>query len=112
MPAIHRNPAAQKQIQTLTQTQARPCSTPRRQLLLCALPALAAALLPLAAQAQPDHWPSRAVRMVVPYTPGGGTDAVARQISERVGTLRSEEHTSELQSPCNLVCRLLLEKKQ
>src|SRR2546426_4334436 len=35
-----------------------------------------------------------------------------------VGTLegalphRSEEHTSELQSPCNLVCRLLLEKKK
>src|SRR2546426_1772792 len=28
-----------------------------------------------------------------------------------VGT-RSEEHTSELQSPCNLVCRLLLEKKK
>src|SRR5256885_11266760 len=26
-------------------------------------------------------------------------------------TERSEEHTSELQSPCNLVCRLLLEKK-
>src|SRR5256885_8067979 len=26
------------------------------------------------------------------------------------GILRSEEHTSELQSPCNLVCRLLLEK--
>src|SRR5256885_13181039 len=26
--------------------------------------------------------------------------------------LRSEEHTSELQSPCNLVCRLLLEKKR
>src|SRR2546426_1756217 len=28
------------------------------------------------------------------------------------GTYRSEEHTSELQSPCNLVCRLLLEKKK
>src|SRR3989454_4042839 len=28
------------------------------------------------------------------------------------GTSRSEEHTSELQSPCNLVCRLLLEKKK
>src|SRR5256885_12335060 len=28
------------------------------------------------------------------------------------GRLRSEEHTSELQSPCNLVCRLLLEKKK
>src|SRR5256885_7381781 len=27
-------------------------------------------------------------------------------------TERSEEHTSELQSPCNLVCRLLLEKKK
>src|SRR5256885_15621279 len=27
-------------------------------------------------------------------------------------TRRSEEHTSELQSPCNLVCRLLLEKKK
>src|SRR2546426_2489486 len=29
-----------------------------------------------------------------------------------VATIRSEEHTSELQSPCNLVCRLLLEKKK
>src|SRR5215467_15289268 len=28
----------------------------------------------------------------------------------RVRAIRSEEHTSELQSPCNLVCRLLLEK--
>src|SRR2546426_9189314 len=28
------------------------------------------------------------------------------------GRERSEEHTSELQSPCNLVCRLLLEKKK
>src|ERR1022692_5059391 len=37
--------------------------------------------------------------------PGGGDDT---------GTPRgrSEEHTSELQSPCNLVCRLLLEKKK
>src|SRR2546426_8638427 len=29
-----------------------------------------------------------------------------------VALSRSEEHTSELQSPCNLVCRLLLEKKK
>src|SRR2546426_4628470 len=29
-----------------------------------------------------------------------------------VAAMRSEEHTSELQSPCNLVCRLLLEKKK
>src|SRR5688500_19841171 len=33
--------------------------------------------------------------------------AVGRRLHER-----SEEHTSELQSPCNLVCRLLLEKKK
>src|SRR5256885_3727910 len=34
-------------------------------------------------------------------------------ISIAVGNpFRSEEHTSELQSPCNLVCRLLLEKKK
>src|SRR2546426_8172087 len=32
--------------------------------------------------------------------------------SGRTADIRSEEHTSELQSPCNLVCRLLLEKKK
>src|SRR2546426_8761549 len=32
--------------------------------------------------------------------------------AESLGYARSEEHTSELQSPCNLVCRLLLEKKK
>src|SRR5256885_13142537 len=31
---------------------------------------------------------------------------------QQEGRGRSEEHTSELQSPCNLVCRLLLEKKK
>src|SRR5256885_11240875 len=33
-------------------------------------------------------------------------------VSASANTERSEEHTSELQSPCNLVCRLLLEKKK
>src|SRR5256885_16370378 len=33
-------------------------------------------------------------------------------INLRENNARSEEHTSELQSPCNLVCRLLLEKKK
>src|SRR5256885_16542131 len=44
---------------------------------------------------------------------------IAKQLEEYGGVLvqgppgtRSEEHTSELQSPCNLVCRLLLEKKK
>src|SRR5256885_4590979 len=35
-----------------------------------------------------------------------------RPFEVSIGELRSEEHTSELQSPCNLVCRLLLEKKK
>src|SRR5256885_8507459 len=41
---------------------------------------------------------------------------VPQNVIQRPGPLilheRSEEHTSELQSPCNLVCRLLLEKKK
>src|SRR3989454_5470777 len=37
---------------------------------------------------------------------------VPRHLVARFTTRRSEEHTSELQSPCNLVCRLLLEKKK
>src|SRR5205807_6616798 len=39
---------------------------------------------------------------------GTGFSSLARC----AGRNRSEEHTSELQSPCNLVCRLLLEKKK
>src|SRR5256885_8431177 len=38
---------------------------------------------------------------------GGAADAPPLWLRSR-----SEEHTSELQSPCNLVCRLLLEKKK
>src|SRR5688500_13990598 len=37
---------------------------------------------------------------------------IARIYSSIFWLIRSEEHTSELQSPCNLVCRLLLEKKK
>src|SRR5256885_10200617 len=45
--------------------------------------------------------------------PPGGTALVEESILEALDfrRARSEEHTSELQSPCNLVCRLLLEKK-
>src|SRR5256885_8951734 len=35
-----------------------------------------------------------------------------KEDARRLNEQRSEEHTSELQSPCNLVCRLLLEKKK
>src|SRR3989454_2486512 len=43
----------------------------------------------------------------------GGAVLGSRDLHLRPGAkVRSEEHTSELQSPCNLVCRLLLEKKK
>src|SRR5205807_10272386 len=46
---------------------------------------------------------------------GGGVwiaqQSARHDLDLRNGVSRSEEHTSELQSPCNLVCRLLLEKK-
>src|SRR5256885_13269219 len=45
-----------------------------------------------------------------PGSPGGGRTNGSRGTGRRRSD-RSEEHTSELQSPCNLVCRLLLEKK-
>src|SRR2546426_8588204 len=38
--------------------------------------------------------------------------AAFRIVQKAFDAWRSEEHTSELQSPCNLVCRLLLEKKK
>src|SRR2546426_11073853 len=56
---------------------------------------------PCQAVSPPRAWPSRGRcrRMVSPA-------------SSSTTRPRSEEHTSELQSPCNLVCRLLLEKKK
>src|SRR5256885_9631381 len=48
---------------------------------------------------------------------GGGVAQLGDAVGDhrpdlRAAEDRSEEHTSELQSPCNLVCRLLLEKKR
>src|SRR5256885_5242085 len=56
----------------------------------------------------PERWHSEAwYETMRPLRPGPGTSLLAGTDSTR-----SEEHTSELQSPCNLVCRLLLEKKK
>src|SRR5256885_8585747 len=45
--------------------------------------------------------------------PGRSYPIWLRWLTVEISTCsRSEEHTSELQSPCNLVCRLLLEKKK
>src|SRR2546426_5270016 len=54
-------------------------------------------------QGAQDDRPDRADVRRAPHAGRGMEEAGARR-------LRSEEHTSELQSPCNLVCRLLLEK--
>src|SRR5256885_6604810 len=56
-------------------------------------------------------WGGAAIRLVRL----SATDRAAQlggQAPQPVRPHRSEEHTSELQSPCNLVCRLLLEKKK
>src|SRR5436309_11800207 len=58
---------------------------------------------------QPDHGPMVRVRIV---GPAGSRYASARPTMRTRTMGRSEEHTSELQSRENLVCRLLLEKKK
>src|SRR5256885_8387868 len=60
---------------------------------------------PSSPSSSPFHRPMRTVRR-------SRTPDVFRMRIASIITARSEEHTSELQSPCNLVCRLLLEKKK
>src|SRR5256885_8425608 len=69
--------------------------------------ALACGGLWSAAQAQGEAAPRAHVTK-------NGVDVDLRSLGRQVADAlaRSEEHTSELQSPCNLVCRLLLEKKK
>src|SRR5256885_9401981 len=59
-----------------------------------------------------SHRPAFSGRLLELHRPGadGVASAGAADVQGSF-LLRSEEHTSELQSPCNLVCRLLLEKK-
>src|SRR5256885_4615827 len=52
--------------------------------------------------------PRAGSRTMKSYSHGG----IGIMGNKTLSTVRSEEHTSELQSPCNLVCRLLLEKKK
>src|SRR2546426_7114656 len=58
---------------------------------------------PASLRASRDRWTAPAPACA---SGAGGCNGIGR------ATTRSEEHTSELQSPCNLVCRLLLEKKK
>src|SRR5256885_5621244 len=60
----------------------------------------------------PTNAGSYAVAATVADANYSGSASGTLTITPATGTIRSEEHTSELQSPCNLVCRLLLEKKK
>src|SRR5438552_7004663 len=51
------------------------------------------------------------VEIVRPPATGHGDERIHPLLEVHARTIRSEEHTSELQSPDHLVCRLLLEKK-
>ncbi|RQO61273.1 hypothetical protein DBV14_05710 [Variovorax sp. KBW07] len=57
--------------------------------------AAAAALLAPAAPARADNYPSKPVRLIVPYPPGGGTDTVARVVFERVAVLMGQPFVVE-----------------
>src|SRR5256885_13265558 len=57
-----------------------------------------------------EHRPKLVYLIPTFGNPSGAMLSLERR--KKVLELRSEEHTSELQSPCNLVCRLLLEKKK
>src|SRR5256885_4022960 len=68
--------------------------------------------LPLHDQAEPAHFLGAAGEADRPDGLCADDDRQADAGLDAAQSPRSEEHTSELQSPCNLVCRLLLEKKK
>jgi len=61
---------------------------PQRMRLKVLLSAAVCALsLPLAAPAQAQAWPTKPVKMVVPFSPGGSTDVVARMLGQRLSEI-------------------------
>src|SRR2546426_2041282 len=75
-------------------------------------------LFPYTTLFRSDHGPRLGVVTTIAgtahleITVRGQPDHAGAMAMTRRRDARSEEHTSELQSPCNLVCRLLLEKKK
>ncbi len=55
-------------------------NSPRRALLLAGL------ALPMAGRAQTEEWPSRPLKLVVPFAPGGASDQVGRMLAEALGS--------------------------
>src|SRR5690242_21375022 len=90
--------------------------------------ALGLLLASYAFTAQAQNYPNRPVKLIVSIAAGSVADVIMRkaaaELAPKVGQqfiienrggangIRSEEHTSELQSHVKLVCRLLLEKKK
>src|SRR2546430_12478637 len=80
------------------------------------------AALAAATGALGQNYPTKPIYLYIPFAAGGPTDTLGRNLAQVMGkplkqqiiveNVRSEEHTSELQSQSNLVCRLLLEKKK
>src|SRR5687767_14935077 len=66
----------------------------RRRLVALAGAGSAAALLPRAASAQ-AVWPNRYVRLIVPFPPGGGTDAIARVVAVKMSAIWGQEMVIE-----------------
>lgn len=64
-------------------------STRRQLLVLTGALAFAGVLsaIPSGAHAQTDSWPSKTIRIIVPYSPGGGTDIIARRLALGLGPL-------------------------
>src|SRR5256885_11589337 len=60
-----------------------------------------------------DALPRQVGDLALQVTDAGFPRVIADEVADPIfRQVRSEEHTSELQSPCNLVCRLLLETKK
>ena len=64
---------------------------PRREFLRHGAAALAAPALPRFASAQPSAWPTRVVRLVVGFPPGGGADLAARIAAGRLSELWGQQ---------------------
>src|SRR5205807_4614107 len=79
---------------------------------LVALVVSAAVLISCGGMSRSMPTPSPPSNMTIASYRGVGVFVPSTWPHDRLQCGRSEEHTSELQSPCNIVCRLLLEKKK
>src|SRR5262245_63141569 len=67
----------------------------RRFAALSAATAFAPLLIPRAFAQSPSGWPSRFVRLIVPFPPGGGTDAIARVVATKLSEMWGQQMVVE-----------------